>query len=263
MTGGARPDVAAVVLAAGSGTRLRPLTELRPKGLCPVNNVALVDHAVSRVAPVTDAVAVNVSHHRAQLEAHLAGRVHVSVEEPEALETAGALGLLKGWLDGRHVLTVNVDAWHPTRLEAFAGTWDGDRPRVLCVRDPARGDFGDLRYAGVAVLPWRIVANLPAERLGLYPSVLGPAWERGELERVAAPGPYFDCGTPGEYLAANLTASGGASVVGEGAVVAGELVRSVVWPGARVGPDERLVDAVRADGLTVEVDDLDRHLDPA
>lgn len=263
MSGATRADLAAVVLAAGSGTRLRPLTELRPKGLCPVDNVALVDHALSRVAAVTDAVAVNVSHRRAQLEAHLAGRVHVSVEEPEALETAGALGLLRGWIDGRDVLAVNVDAWHPTRLEAFAGTWDGDRPRVLCVRDPARGDFGDLRYTGVALLPGRVVADLPAERLGLYPSVLGPAWERGDLELVAAPGPYFDCGTPAEYLAANLTASGGASVVGEGAVVEGEVVRSVVWPDTRVGPEERLVDAIRADGLTVEVDDLDRHLDPA
>ena len=40
-------------------------------------------------------------------------------------------------------------------------------------------------------------------------------------------------------------------MVGEGAVVEGSLVRSVVWPGARVGPDERLVDTIRADGLTV------------
>ena len=55
------------------------------------------------------------------------------------------------------------------------------------------------------------------------------------------------CDRPRDYLAANLLASGGESVVGEGAVVEGELVRSVVWPGGIVHPGEVLVDAIRLD----------------
>jgi len=55
-----------------------------------------------------------------------------------------------------------------------------------------------------------------------------------------------DCGTPADYLAANLHASGGRSVVGEGAVVQGSVERCVVWPGAWVGPDEQLRDVIRA-----------------
>src|SRR4051794_15985562 len=73
-------SIAGVALAAGLGTRLRPLTDLRPKALCPVDNVALVDHAISRVQPFVDAIAVNVHAHADQMRAHLAGRAHLSYE---------------------------------------------------------------------------------------------------------------------------------------------------------------------------------------
>jgi hypothetical protein len=66
-------------------------------------------------------------------------------------------------------------------------------------------------------------------------------------------GVFFDCGTPPDYLAANLVANDGRSVIGPGAVVEGELVRSVVWPSGRVRRDERLVEAIRA-GEHVTVD---------
>jgi hypothetical protein len=76
-----------------------------------------------------------------------------------------------------------------------------------------------------------------------------------DLVRLPADGVAIDCGTPADYLAANLHASGGTSVVGEGATVLGRLVRSVVWDGAWVGPDETLVEQIRAgtraDPLTV------------
>jgi hypothetical protein len=71
------------------------------------------------------------------------------------------------------------------------------------------------------------------------------------VELVVDEGPHLDCGTPASYLHANLAASGGASVVEPGAVVEGELVRSVVWAGSHVGPQERLVEVVRAGDLTV------------
>jgi ADP-glucose pyrophosphorylase len=55
------------------------------------------------------------------------------------------------------------------------------------------------------------------------------------------------------YLGANLLASGGASVVGEGATVDGQIHECVVWPGARVAADERLERCIRLfDGQTVQ-----------
>ena len=234
-----------MVLAAGEGTRLRPLTDILPKALCPVGNVALVDLAIDRVRPLSTSIAVNVHHKRELLEAHLARRVHVSVEEPRALGTAGALGNLRDWIGGRPAVVVNADAWHRFDLAALVEGWDGARVRLLVVEDPDRGDFGRWRYCGASIMPWAEVARLPATPAGLYETCWARRWAEGRLELVAVAGPYFDCGTPAEYLAANLAASGGASVVGAGARVEGELVRSVVWPGGVVRAGERLVDSIR------------------
>lgn len=89
------PELVGVVLAAGEGRRLRPLTSLRPKPLCPVANRALVDWALDRLAPHVTRLAVNAHHLAGQLDAHLAGTgVHVSHEE-HLLGSAGALGRLR------------------------------------------------------------------------------------------------------------------------------------------------------------------------
>jgi MurNAc alpha-1-phosphate uridylyltransferase len=245
-------EPAGVVLAAGAGTRLRPLTDVLPKALCPVANVPLVDLAIDRLRPLTPRLAVNVHHGRAQLESHLAGRVHVSVEEQEALGTAGALGQLREWIDGRPAVVVNADAWHRFDLSGLLDGWDGERVRLMVVDEPGRGDFGPWRFCGASLMPWDEVRRLPASPAGLYEACWGRRWAEGRLDLVQCSGPFFDCGTPADYLAANLEASGGQSVVGDGATVEGELVRSVVWPGGVVRRGERLVECIRVgDALTV------------
>ena len=108
-------DWCAVVLAAGEGIRLRPLTELRPKPLCPVGNVPLLDRALRVVAGLGRAgpaqVAVNASWLGQQIEAYVDGRARVSWEREGPLGTAGGLGRLRSWIDGRGVLAVNSDAY--------------------------------------------------------------------------------------------------------------------------------------------------------
>jgi N-acetyl-alpha-D-muramate 1-phosphate uridylyltransferase len=237
--------IAGVVLAAGRGTRLRPLTRLRPKALCPVANVPLVDLALDRVRPATRRVAVNLHHGRKALDAHLSADVHRSVEEERPLGTAGALGHLRGWLDGAPVLVVNADAWCPGSLEWFAEGWDGERIRLLLHGDDVLHPTSQL--AG-ALMPWSDVVALPATPAGLYEVSWRAAAEAGRVEVVRHDGPFVDCGTPGQYLAANLAASGGESVVEEGAVVEGTTERCVLWAGAEVHRNEHLVSAVRARG---------------
>ena len=245
-------ELAAVVLAAGAGTRLRPLTDILPKALCPVDNVALVDLAIDRVRPLTSRIAVNVHHGRALLESHLAGRVHFSIEEPEVLGTAGALGRLRDWIDGRPAVVVNADAWHRFDLSSLVDGWDGERVCLMVVDDPTRGDFGRWRVCGASIMPWTEVRRLRAVFGGLYEECWARRWAEGRLELVPATGPFFDCGTPADYLAANLAASGGESVVGKGARVEGELVRSVVWPDGVVHHGERRVECIRVgDDMTV------------
>lgn len=247
-------DLAAVVLAAGAGTRLRPLTTLRPKPLCPIGDRPLVDHAIARVRRHTRHIAVNVHAGRPQMEQHLAGRVHLSFEHPVALGTAGAVGNLRGWTDGRGALVVNADAWCRDDLNDLVSGWDGERVRLLVVRSGGPSDFGRWRYAGACLLPPAVVAALPSTPAGLYEVSWRNEEHAGRLDLCPTGATFIDCGTPLDYWRANMDWSGGDNVVGAGARVKGTIERCVVWPDASVTADEHLVDAIRADdGLTVAI----------
>ena len=260
--------MAAVVLGAGTGTRLRPLTLLRPKVLCPVAGRALVDHAIARAARATSDVAVNVHAFRDQMLEHLAGRVTTSVED-EPLGTAGAVGRLRSWVAGRALVVLNGDTWCPAPVEELLDGWDGERVRVqVAGPDP----FGPRSRIVGSVLPWSEVRRLEPVPSGLYEAVWRERHAAGRLETVHWDGAFVDCGTPADYLRANLTALaatgrdqlvpagthiggrlGPCVVVGAGAVVDGSVERAVVWPGSLVRAGESLVDAVRAGPFTVLV----------
>ena len=253
-------DVCALVLAAGEGRRLRPLTCLRPKPLCPVGGRTLLDLAVERARTATAAVAVNVHHGREAIEAHLAtgpagADVHVSVEETEVLGTAGAVAHLRDWIAGRGVLVLNGDTWAPGDLAAATAGWDRERVRVLVAgTDRLWPPERPASSVAAAFLPWAEAARLEPVPSGLWEASWRERHAAGRVEVVRWDGPCLDCGTPARYLAANLAASGGEPVVGEGATVEGKVERSVLWPGVRVRAGEALVDAIRADdGVTVLV----------
>jgi N-acetyl-alpha-D-muramate 1-phosphate uridylyltransferase len=244
-------SLAGLVLAAGAGTRMAPLTRLRPKPLLPFGRTTLVDHAVARLRACCSRLAVNAHHQPDAMQAHLTGRVHLSVEPEPGLGTAGAVAHLAGWLDGADVAIVNGDTWCPGDLAPVAASWDRTRVRVV-VAGPAV--LSPTSRIVASFMPWSAVAALPAEPSGLYETCWAPLAEAGELEVVGWAGPVIDCATPRDYLTANLQAWRGQSVIGAGAVVEGQISRSVVWPGARVWPSEVLVDAIRTDaGITVLV----------
>jgi len=278
--------ICGVVLAAGEGTRLRPLTLHVPKALCPVGNVPLLEGALARLIGLglrgPDQVAVNACHHAGQIVSAVAGRAHVSVETPPPLGTSGGVAKLRDWIAGRGVLVCNADAFltadDPAKVsptELVAG-WGGDTVRLLVVPETRNrpGEFGDprrWRFAGMSLLPWKVVRDLPDGPSGLVSTVWRPAEANGELELIPYQGRFIDCGTPADYLTANLLAasllasdrrsenSDGAlidptatvrgrvrkAVVGASAIIEGDLTRSVVWPAGYVGPDEHLSDAIR------------------
>ena len=246
-----RETLAGVVLGAGAGTRLRPLTDELPKAMCPIDNVPLVDRALERISPYVGSSAVNVHASQPLLREHIEGRVHISVEAGDRLATAGALGHMRQWIAGRHVLVHNADSFLDDDLALLLDGWSGERPRLLVRRESEPSDFGDLKFLGVSLLPGDVAAAMPDRVAGLYALVWKPAFDVGALETVEVRGPAYDCGTPSDYLAANLHASGGTSVSGAGAVVEGSLTRSVVWPGARVERGETLVECIRTRHVTV------------
>jgi NDP-sugar pyrophosphorylase family protein len=193
-----------VVLAAGRGERLRPLTDTRPKPLLPVGGIPLVDQAVDRLRPFVDDLAVNAHWLHEQIETHFRGTdVHVSVELPEALGTAGALGALHDWIAGRDVLVTNADAWYDRPIPDLRGD---DRMRLLVVDDPDRADFGPSRYAGCCFMPWSEVRDLEPVPTGLYEVRWRDAWATDRLDLVRFDGVFIDCGTADDYAAANAAA---------------------------------------------------------
>jgi len=266
-------ELCAILLAAGEGRRLRPLTSLRPKALCPVGNVALLDRALARVAALglvgPARVAVNACYLAEQVVTHVGDRATVSVEPGPPLGTSGGVANLKSWIGGRAVLVGNCDAYLAGglaaglaaglagglaggELEPLLDGWEGRTVRLLGVpgADP---EFGQHRFAGYSLLPWDLVAPLPVTPSELVRTVWRPAEAAGRLEVVEHTGSFFDTGTPPDYLRANLDAAGDGNlvapgakvtgrlarvVVGAGAVVAGAATRTVVWPGGYVGPDE-------------------------
>jgi MurNAc alpha-1-phosphate uridylyltransferase len=124
----------AMVLAAGLGTRMRPLTNDRPKALVEVGGEALIDHMLSRLAEagVTTAV-VNVHAFADRLEAHLnartaAPRIVISDERAQLLETGGGLKKARPLLGDDPVFVANIDAvWTEDgapALDALAAAYD-------------------------------------------------------------------------------------------------------------------------------------------
>lgn len=131
----------AMVLAAGLGTRMRPLTNDRPKALVEVAGKALIDHVLDRLAEagVTDAV-VNVHWFADRLETHLAARarpaIRISDERAELLETGGGLKKARPLLGDDPVFVANIDSVWIDRGDAPGGAL----AELIRLWDPARMD---------------------------------------------------------------------------------------------------------------------------
>lgn len=255
------PEICGVILAAGEGQRLRPLTAAVPKALCPVGNLPLLDHALRRLAGLgligPGQVGVNAAYLADQVVTHATGRAHLSVELDGPLGTSGGVARLKKWIDGRGVLVGNADAYlcDPFRepgkdIEALLAGWSGDTVRMLTkpCRPGETGGFSGNRFAGFSLIPWRFVADLDDQNHDLVRTVWRPAEAENALELVSYEGLYLDTGTPALYLEANLhaltalpTAQSAVdpsatvtSLVGAGAQVTGTTVESVIGAGAHV-----------------------------
>ena len=212
-TAGSVPDLVAVVLAAGAGTRLRPLTDVRPKALCTVGGRPLLDLALERVAPHVGRTAVNAHHHADQLCAALAGRdVHVEVESPRRSARPGRWATCAaGWTaplccSPTRTRTTRSRRWSPG--SSTAGTASGPGCSASPAACPACSAASGTSAARCC--PGGRSATWHPEPSGLYEVSWRALHAAGRLDLWVPPGLLaVDCGTPADYLRANLVASGG------------------------------------------------------
>jgi len=220
----------AMVMAAGLGKRMRPLTATRPKPLVEVAGKTLLDHSLDRLraAGVAKAV-INVHYLADALEAHLNNRVQgietiVSDEREELLETGGGLARALPLIDADPFLAINSDnLWIDgpvDSLRLLASNWDDARMDALLLLVPlaraychkGQGDFhlstaGALRrrrpgtvapfvYTGIQMVSKRLFeAGFPS---GPFSTNL--LWDRaieaGRCFGAVHQGLWFDIGAP-------------------------------------------------------------------
>ena len=217
-----------MIMAAGLGTRMRPLTNDRPKPMVTVAGRTLIDHAIDRlVAAGVDLVVVNL-HYRAQmLRDHLAGRrdveIRYSVETDELLGTGGGVAKALPHFEGESFFVLNSDSvWVEgitSALPSMIRAWDESRMDALLLLAAmttamgyeGRGDFNlapdgkisrvaelissPFAYPGVQIVHPRLFADPPA---GTFSTNV--MWDRaiakGRLYGIRLDGVWIHVGTP-------------------------------------------------------------------
>jgi MurNAc alpha-1-phosphate uridylyltransferase len=141
----------AMVLAAGLGTRMRPLTDDTPKPLINVAGKALIDYALDRFADAGVAHAVvNVHHFADQLEAHLRSRANpqiiISDERALLLETGGGLKKARSHFGSAPIYCTNTDAImidkNGEACAALSEQWDNTAMDALLLLAPVEAASG-------------------------------------------------------------------------------------------------------------------------
>ena len=218
-----RPE-AAMIFAAGLGTRMGKLTAERPKPMIEVAGRRLIDHALAPVREMDLArIVVNLHYMPEPLAEHLAGTgVLLSRESPDILETGGGLRAALPLLGPGPVYTMNSDAvWKgPNPLRVLLERWDPSAADALLLCIPkdraaghgADGDFlsdesGRARrgpgmvYSGLQIIKPDGLAEIEGRAFSL--NVLWDRMlERGRLHAIEYPGQWCDVGMPEGIVAA-------------------------------------------------------------
>jgi MurNAc alpha-1-phosphate uridylyltransferase len=217
-----------MVLAAGLGERMRPLTDRIPKPLVPVAGRPLIDHVLDRLAAAgVERAVVNVHYLADQIERHLKGRsapaIVISDERSSLLNTGGgvvkALGAIGGepfihvnsdtiWIDGvKPNLARLAEAFDPAVMDAllllapvsasigYAGRGDFTMAADGRLTRRNERDVAPFVYAGAAILRPELFSDAPA---GAFPltALFGRAEAAGRLHGLHMEGVWMHVGTP-------------------------------------------------------------------
>ena len=211
----------AILLAAGRGERMRPITDTTPKPLLKVGEHTLIEHQLMRLARAgIERVAVNLFHLGEMIRDTLGDGSRFGLKiawspEAELLDTAGGVIQAMPLIEGESFIVANSDVW--TRFDySTLRPVDGRDTLahlVLVPNPPARpnGDFfldGEGRvhdridtpaarrtFAGISVMHRNLFAGLQPEPLSVVP-LLSAAMNRGQVGGELYRGEWMDIGTP-------------------------------------------------------------------
>ncbi len=206
-----------MILAAGRGERMRPLTDVTPKPLLPVAGKALIVHLIEQLARagLRDLV-VNHAHLGHQFEDYLGDgsrfgvRIVYSPEPEGGLETGGGIHQALSLLDSDPFIVVNGDIWTDFPFERLPQSLDGLAHLVLVDNPPhhARGDFflkedgrvlagGEptLTFSGIGVYHRALFGHCQSGRFPLAP-LLRAAMAQSKVSGEYYGGRWRDVGTP-------------------------------------------------------------------
>lgn len=290
-TGAATVPDRALVLTAGLGTRLHPLTAVRAKGAVPVNGEPLVRRILRwlRSAGVSRAV-LNLHHKPATIAAavgdgsDLGLSVRYSWEQPVLGSAGGPRHALPLLLDGssRPFLVVNGDTLTDVDLTALSARHaaSGALVTMALVPNPRPEQYGGVRlsddgwvtgftrrgtsepsfhFVGVQVCEGAVFADLEdgqvAESVNaLYPALIGA--NRHSVAGFVSAASFRDIGTPRDYLSTAVALAeveGDRLTDGAGVRIAptASVVRSVLWNDVTIGEGATLTDCLVADGVRI------------
>lgn len=218
----------ALVLAAGLGTRMRPLTNDRPKALVEVGGRALIDHVLDRLADAgVETAVVNVHAFADRLEGHLTARrtprIVISDERACLLETGGGLKKARPLVGDDPILVANIDsvwlengvsalerltaAWDPARMDVclllarLDSSIGFDGPGDFFLEDDGRLTFrGEAPSAPYAYMGLHITKPQVVDAEGEGAFSLAPLWramaEQGRLHGAVMDGFWMHVGDP-------------------------------------------------------------------
>jgi mannose-1-phosphate guanylyltransferase len=254
-----------MILAAGKGTRLAPLTDWRAKALVPIGDRPALEHVLARVRSMARVVVVNAHHRADEVVAFATSHGIETSREPELLGTAGGLENAAALLGAGDVLVWNSDIFgaldagdlaksHVCEVRKGAIATLAVRPcegrgnvglnadgRIVRLREEtcAGGETRGAEFVGVHIVAPSVRRGLPRSGC-LVTDVYLPALRRGErLASWVVETPMFDIGSPRAYIDANL------------AWLAAR--RDNSWQGSRthVDPDVRVDGVVLGDGARI------------
>ncbi len=223
----------ALILAAGLGSRMQPLTDTTPKPLLPFMNVPLIDLALAKLEAAgirEQNMAINTHHLSQKLVDHLVSRKFLGLisHEPILLGTGGAVKNIEAWVDGEDLLIYNSDIITDASLAGFVAHFDSVRSHclasMLLLDPPEHGKTPVLTtregqlirfenpensphwqtFTGIHIVSNQFIRMLPTGPSGIIRTYEQGLAEGAKISTEAHKTYWKDLGTPNDYWQAHL-----------------------------------------------------------